>query len=57
MKIGSLAILATADSELQRWSTHTVWCVSVDHRCSCGDAVPGRAGRVAWQDHGMEACE
>ncbi len=50
MKIGSLATLATASSELQRWSTHTVWCVSVDHRCSCGDAAPGPAawpGKIA----------
>jgi len=27
MKISSLAILATADSELQQWSIHAVWCV------------------------------
>jgi len=27
MKISSLAILATAGSELQQWSIHTVWCV------------------------------
>jgi hypothetical protein len=59
MKISSPAILATASSELQQWSTHTVRCVSVDHRCSCGDAVPGpgRADRAAWQDHGMKAFE
>ncbi len=27
MKISSLAIPATAGSELQQWSIHAVWCV------------------------------
>jgi len=57
MRIGSVAILATAGSELQQWSIHTVWCVSMDHCCSCGDAAPGPDGVAAWQDHGMKDFE